>query len=31
VVENGAFLASPSDDQFLSRKISSDIRARPSL
>src|SRR5436190_6281406 len=31
VVENGAFLASPSDGQFLPRKIGADIRARPAL
>jgi dihydropyrimidinase len=31
VVENGAFLASPSDGQFLPRKIPDDIRARPAL
>ncbi len=31
VVENGVLLASPSDGQFLPRKIGSDIRARPAL
>src|SRR5438132_300504 len=31
VVENGALFASPSDGQFLPRKIGSDIRARPAL
>src|SRR3984893_1004916 len=31
VVESGAFLASPSDGQFLPRKIGGDIRARPAL
>jgi hypothetical protein len=31
VVDNGQFLASPSDGQFLPRKISDDIRARPAL
>src|SRR5436309_6946369 len=31
VVENGAFFASPSDGQFLPRKIGSHIRARPAL
>jgi len=31
VVENGRFLASPSDGQFLPRKIGDDIRARSAL
>jgi hypothetical protein len=31
VVNNGRFLASPSDGQFLPRKIGDDIRARPAL
>jgi len=31
VVDNGTLLASPSDGQFLPRKIGSDIRARPAL
>src|SRR5271168_1649108 len=31
VVDNGSFLSSPSDGQFLARKIGSDIRARPAL
>jgi dihydropyrimidinase len=31
VVDNGRFLASPSDGQFLPRKIPDDIRARPAL
>ncbi len=30
-VENGNFLASPSDGQFLPRKIGDDIRARPAV
>jgi dihydropyrimidinase len=31
VVDNGRFLASPSDGQFLPRKIPDDIRTRPAL
>ena len=31
MVDNGAFLASPSDGQFLPRKVGGDIRARPAL
>jgi dihydropyrimidinase len=31
VVDNGVFLASPSDGQFLPRKIGAGIRARPAL
>jgi dihydropyrimidinase len=31
VVENGQFLAHPSDGQFLPRKIPDAIRARPAL
>jgi dihydropyrimidinase len=31
VVDNGAFLASPSDGQFLPRKIPDEVRARPAL
>jgi len=31
VVDNGKFLANPSDGQFLPRKIGDDIRARPAL
>ena len=31
VVENGTLVASPSDGQFLPRKIGSDIRSRPAL
>ena len=31
VVDNGQFLASPSDGQFLPRKISDDIRSRPTV
>ena len=31
VVDNGRFLASPSDGQFLPRKIGDDIRARPAV
>jgi hypothetical protein len=31
VVDNGRFLASPNDGQFLPRKIGTDIRARPAL
>jgi dihydropyrimidinase len=31
VVEGGQFLASPSDGQFLPRKIPDDIRARPAV
>jgi len=31
VVERGQFLASPSDGQFLSRKIPDDIRSRPAV
>src|ERR1700758_145651 len=31
VVDNGKFLANPSDGQFLPRKIGSDIRMRPAL
>ena len=31
VVENGQFLANPSDGQFLPRKIPDAIRARPAL
>jgi dihydropyrimidinase len=30
-VENGRFLATPDDGQFLARKIGSDIRARPAV
>jgi dihydropyrimidinase len=31
VVENGQFTASPSDGQFLPRKISSEVRTRPAV
>jgi hypothetical protein len=31
VVDNGQFLASPSDGQFLARKIPDDVRARPTV
>src|SRR5262249_36565872 len=31
VVENGNMMASPSDGQFLPRKIGDDIRARPAV
>jgi dihydropyrimidinase len=30
-VDNGSFLASPSDGQFLPRKIDAGIRSRPAL
>jgi hypothetical protein len=31
VVDNGRFLAAPSDGQFLPRKIGDEIRSRPAL